>query len=82
MSFAHLISRFMGVFGGYCSQIVPNLGHRTAALVAGEFHFAERTALSERACLGRTEPDSNNSFRLLLTTNVSNKSGNLLFAQK
>src|SRR6185437_1685352 len=24
MSFAHLISWFMGVFGGYCSQLVPN----------------------------------------------------------
>jgi hypothetical protein len=31
MSFAHLISRFMGVFGGYCSQVVPNFGCRVTS---------------------------------------------------
>jgi len=32
----------MGVFGGYCSQIVPNLGHVTAATVSSESHFTGR----------------------------------------
>jgi len=36
---------------------------------------------ARHACLGRTTPHSNNSIRFFLTTNVSNKWENLLFAQ-
>lgn len=42
MSFAHVISRFIGVFGGYCSHIVPKFGHVKGADEApraqDEFH--------------------------------------------
>jgi alpha-D-ribose 1-methylphosphonate 5-triphosphate synthase subunit PhnL len=32
----------MAVFGGYCSQIVPNLGRVKAAAVGSEPHFTKR----------------------------------------
>ena len=45
MSFAHLISWFMRVFGGYCSQIVPNFAKpRTIDVTNAGFIFGESGA--------------------------------------